>query len=881
MNRTFRLCSVLLFGLSAIANCFGQEKKDSPPPATPRLPRRAVAQLGAMAFNAGGTIIAAALSPRGDEIAVALRSNQIEAVRVFAVATGGEVRRLPMDQAGVSWLRFSQDGATLLTLSQAGILQTWELAAGTKLCQAAIGPPRSIPPQLATNGKIAVEAGTGFGRRGWHVVVSDLEAGKRIAELEALHNGRLRVAVSADGKVVASWGSMFPGPGQPQISEENRTMQFWDVVEGVELTRLRIDSLGAETSAAFAPDGRTLALWFGGTLSFWDWKAGQELRRYAGRGVTNGVLRYSADGKRLSVAGQDGIVQIWDSQGKRLKTVDPPAPISMNGQPVVVTFTENGRILAHRIEDARLNLWDVDSGQPLSAGGQFFSPRQALAYLPDGRTLLTATPNATAVFWDTDTYRERRRQNLDPRRDDSPLGQARVGTTATLSPDGRFLAITAQLGGIRVFDIAAALELYNFERLSSAHAAPAFSADGKWLALATSLRGTVHIWDLESGQLVKTFSDEAADIRALTFSPDKTLLAQFHDRKDTARGPISEVRISSIRDGKETRRLITDAPVVSNALGTSMAWSPDGRTLAAASSDRGITLWDTKAGLRLQQIAVPSNSSSNSYSAIPLAFSPNGRSLAVGMPVTRVRGEPKAGEEPKVQVWEVASGKLRHQFEGHRGLITSLAYSQRGRSIASNGQDGIVLVWSLGAPGVATRGKGELDENSLESLWKDLSTVDAAKAFEVMQQLRSSPKQAVALVGKHLKPSGDETGADVIAKWVTLLDDDNFEMREKASRELAAIGPAARSALVAAREGKSSPEARRRISELVDKLDADGALQTLIRTARALEVLEELATRDACQLLEALGRGNRSADLTEDAKTCLQRMSRMATAPRP
>lgn len=51
--------------------------------------------------------------------------------------------------------------------------------------------------------------------------------------------------------------------------------------------------------------------------------------------------------------------------------------------------------------------------------------------------------------------------------------------------------------------------------------------------------------------------------------------------------------------------------------------------------------------------------------------------------------------KPTIKVWEVATGQLRKEFVGHTGDITSLAFSDDGRLLASGSRDTTVLVWDL------------------------------------------------------------------------------------------------------------------------------------------------------------------------------------------
>ena len=114
---------------------------------------------------------------------------------------------------------------------------------------------------------------------------------------------------------------------------------------------------------------------------------------------------------------------------------------------------------------------------------------------------------------------------------------------------------------------------------------------------------------------------------------------------------------------------------------TSLAYSPDGKTLASGSKDSTIMLWDIAGRRTLMGHASAVES---------LAFSPDGRRLASGSCVGRdcVRGE--------IRLWDVALGQqIGTSLIGHQKSVGSLAFSPDGKTLASSGLDGTLLFWDL------------------------------------------------------------------------------------------------------------------------------------------------------------------------------------------
>src|SRR6266545_144568 len=103
-----------------------------------------------------------------------------------------------------------------------------------------------------------------------------------------------------------------------------------------------------------------------------------------------------------------------------------------------------------------------------------------------------------------------------------------------------------------------------------------------------------------------------------------------------------------------------------------VALAPDGKTVAAASIDGRLCVWDTASGALLREWRPD---------ALALAWSPDGKTLATG------------GNDRAVILWDVATGKQRRQLTGHAKRISALAYTADGSILASASADGIIRLW--------------------------------------------------------------------------------------------------------------------------------------------------------------------------------------------
>ena len=259
--------------------------------------------------------------------------------------------------------------------------------------------------------------------------------------------------------------------------------------------------------------------------------------------------------------------------------------------------------------------WGLPEGAKARLGKGYISE---LMYSPDGTRLAVGCSSGVWLY-DSTTGR--------------PIALMRDGNTfnarsVAYSPDGGMLAFAAE-GIIGVWD-AVTGELRNILRAkygSAWHAA--FSSDGR--TIATSDEDVVRVWDTETGELRHTLQrgheEGFGNVWCLAFSPDGRTLASGH---------------ISLGVGHSARNGI-------------------------------IRLWDAATG------ELQNTFSEGVRRPLRLAFSPDGRTLAVG----HLAWAFGAGAWGWVTLRNAATGELKHELQGHAGGVYNLAYSADGRTLAS------------------------------------------------------------------------------------------------------------------------------------------------------------------------------------------------------
>jgi WD40 repeat protein len=235
-------------------------------------------------------------------------------------------------------------------------------------------------------------------------------------------------------------------------------------------------------------------------------------------------------------------------------------------------------------------------------------------------------------------------------------------TNVALSPDGKLIAASGDTM-LRVWDVTTGAERVALDGSGS----PEFSPNGKLLAFATGGYGDNHIVRL----LDTTTSAEITTLQGMprawsvAFSPDgQTLAVSDWDR----------VSLWNMND-LQAPWLIES---VNPGWARDLAFSHDGRLLAVATNG-----WI--AILDLQSQGSPGYSVQSPLGDVwSLAFSPDGTRLAAAL------GDHASG---MAQIWDVATGQPLAALQGHRHRVTGIAYSPDGRRLITSSHDGSLRLW--------------------------------------------------------------------------------------------------------------------------------------------------------------------------------------------
>lgn len=231
------------------------------------------------------------------------------------------------------------------------------------------------------------------------------------------------------------------------------------------------------------------------------------------------------------------------------------------------------------------------------------------------------------------------------------------------SPDGKYLATGSDDKTARLWDVATGETIRTFTGHTKEVGDVAFSPDGKYL-LTGSTDGTARLWNITSGQTVQVFSGHTATIDSVAFSPDGKYVA-------TAGGDDLTARIWDVATGQTLHTLTGHSYRVIR-----VAFSPDGKYVLTGSVDWTARLWDVATGREVHVFEHPNVVGS-------IAFSPDGKFIATG------------SEDNITRLWDVSTGEMVREFLGHKGFVQGVRFSPDGKYLLTGSGDRTARLWDI------------------------------------------------------------------------------------------------------------------------------------------------------------------------------------------
>ncbi len=535
-----------------------------------------------------------------------------------------------------------------------------------------VNNPRSHRMRLSPDGTLLASAGLDP-----PVMVHDTQTLERVAAFGETATVPPAIDIAPSGDIA--------------VADQVGRIILYDATTGTQRLVVRAEG-PAISEVAFLPGGRLLLVQLtNGHIQLVDPNAGPSLGSTIATWQKATVVQFSirSDGDELAISCSDGTVRFLTIPNlTEIRQFSPPDDAGAR-----VVYSPDGTLIAMGGASRRTRLRLASTGELV---GELLAPTgnvQGLAFTPDGKRLIVTG------WWHVHVWDVATRTLVE-----SFSGARSSAIEVAISPGGDIAWINYAIS-IRAFDLNSGGGVTRIEAPASRTLA-VFTSTGELLSGEPD--GSINILDGKTGAITNTLGKGSRRVRAITVSPTQPLAASlgldnvlrlwnYKERRLVGEWPGYKMitndgmrfdakgerlvapaandtfNILSVPDGKVLATIPHDGHEVLAAV-----FSPDGSMVATTTRRRLVCLYDAATGALIRECQEPASS------PWTLVFTQDGTRVISG------------NWSRMIDIWDVKTGRIIRSLDGHRGLVTDVAFRPNEPNIlVSAGADGQVMLWDI------------------------------------------------------------------------------------------------------------------------------------------------------------------------------------------
>ncbi len=315
-----------------------------------------------------------------------------------------------------------------------------------------------------------------------------------------------------------------------------------------------------------------------------------------------------------------------------------------------VAFSPNGKYLLTASNDKTALLWDIKAGTPIKT---FNKHNQAVSYAgfsPDGSKIITTSMDNIAALWDVKSGKRLKKL----------LGHKKGILHAAFSPDGDYVVTAGGGGNVRIWSVSNGKLIRVLKGHNKAVFHIAFNGN---TILTTSLDNTARLWDFNTGKLLSTLIGHEYGVYYGTFSPDGSKI-------------VTASMDNTARIWSDTGELIHVLKGHTKGI-FHATFSPSGLEVVTSSMDNTIRQWSVETGQVKKVLTGHTDWVSQTI------FNLDGSKLI------------SVSKDKTIRIWDVKTGNSLNVLAGHNKFISQIALSPDGKQIATVSMDNTARLWNI------------------------------------------------------------------------------------------------------------------------------------------------------------------------------------------